>query len=1132
MEQTSLFNTSSSVSGFRFDYMEVFNWGTFDKEVYRVNPQGNNSLLTGANASGKSTLIDGLLTLLVPMKRKRFYNQSSGVEKKGNRTEESYFYGYYGNQQLEGASSSTTLKLRDKSSYSVLLANFKNIDGRVVTLFQIRYISGEEVKSLFGISKQALTITGDFGDFKNDGVWRKRMEKRFNSVSTKKVIEFFDGPGNYQSKMLDLFGMRSEKALALFNQIVGVKVLDDLDSFIHNNMLEELPAEDKYRELKENFHFLMEAKISIEKVKEQIRQLEPINEYACQLKVIKSNIEELQADMDFGAYWFAKKIVTLCQYGISQCEDDISNLQENKKQLKLRHDELDEEKSNLVLSINTDEVGKRISEIEKEINSLEEKKNKRLYKAEEYKKTILRVGLDSELSIENFDYNKQKAKEERQRLQQMLDNEISEKKRSLQNENDEVEKGIKSRTSTVKYLQLHKNNISGRVAEIRDEILEYCSANEDEIPFVGELISIRDDQREWELAIERILHNFALRLIVPDKYYRKVNEYVNNHNLKGKIVYQHYTGFTSLKEMESRTVSDKLLLSKVVFKSNNRYVEWVEDVIYNRFNYTCVDTLDEFNHLSEMAVTKEGLLKSIKGKHEKDDREGSFNRANYVLGWNNKEKISLLLNEVRELHNRQKGILVRLREIESEKKRTEEQKECFNNIISLFTKFDDINWQPYAIQIQEKNTEKEKLESENDRVKILKEQLENVKSELKKNETNNEALVGLITRKTTEKEQLVSKLDVNTDAMNRFEDVDTSTFECRHPEFSNLNLEIIDSVRDRFQRGNQTAIEKEKEEKNKIINSVSSLINRFKNPPVEITDKYRDWRSDVSSLPEAEHIDLIGEYQNYYRKLEEDNLPSFEEKFNKYLQDAVTTHIQSFRQFFENWSDKITKTVKMLNSSLMDINFNNYPPTYIQLAATRKFDVDINDFNNMLNKAIPNLREISATIDGRKNHFINYIIPFIQRLENEDWRSKVMDVRSWFSYKAEEYYKEDNQRKKIYESMGQLSGGEKAQLTYTILGSAIAYQFGLTKSGLDSSFRFIAIDEAFKAQDEDRARYLIELCKQLNLQLLVVTPSDNIHIVENDISYVHYVERKDNRSILYNMPITEFKERREKSLMV
>ena len=113
--------------------------------------------------------------------------------------------------------------------------------------------------------------------------------------------------------------------------------------------------------------------------------------------------------------------------------------------------------------------------------------------------------------------------------------------------------------------------------------------------------------------------------------------------------------------------------------------------------------------------------------------------------------------------------------------------------------------------------------------------------------------------------------------------------------------------------------------------------------------------------------------------------------------------------------------------------------------------------------------------------------------------------------------------------MGQLSGGEKAQLTYTILGSAIAYQFGLTKDGLQSnSFRFIAIDEAFKAQDEDKARYLISLCEQLHLQLLVVTPSDNIHIVENNISFVHFVQRNGNESQLINMPIMQFKKEREK----
>jgi uncharacterized protein YPO0396 len=235
--------------------------------------------------------------------------------------------------------------------------------------------------------------------------------------------------------------------------------------------------------------------------------------------------------------------------------------------------------------------------------------------------------------------------------------------------------------------------------------------------------------------------------------------------------------------------------------------------------------------------------------------------------------------------------------------------------------------------------------------------------------------------------------------------------------------------------------------------------------------------------------------------------------------------------FFENWSDSIKENIRILNDSLRGIDFrSNDVKTYIQIVAPIKISDEVKDFRLLLNNAIPNIREIDSIVDGRKMHFINNIEPLIAKLDKEEWRKRVMDVRSWYSYKAEEFYKETNSKYKTYENMGQLSGGEKAQLTYTILGSAIAYQFGLTKEGLQSdSFRFIAIDEAFKAQDEDKARYLITLCKQLHLQLLVVTPSDNIHIVENDISFVHFVERKEEKhSWLYDMPIEQFKE--EKAL--
>ena len=548
MQQMSLFNTSPEVAGFKLDYLEVWNWGTFDKKVYHMNLHGNNSLLTGANASGKSTLIDALLTLMVPLKRQRFYNQSSGVEKKGNRTEESYFFGNYGNQQQEGAASTTTLRLRDKGARSVLLASFCNVDKRVVTLFQVRYYTGEELKVLFGVARESLTIERDFSEFDLHGDWRKRLTKKYNTNETKRTIEFFDGPVAYGEKMITLFGMRSDKALTLFNQIVGVKVLDDLDSFIRTNMLEELPAEEKYQELKDNFQNLMEAKTNIDKVKEQIAQLEPINALTEELKEIDIRIVEMEQEKSVAAYWFAARTVDLCDKELVCCKSDLRKLEDRLKELKVQKGELEQEQMRLTVAIEKDEVGQQIHEIEKEINQRVRIRDNRKAKAEEYDKLAKLVKMEQSPDVEVFEINRATAKREKDALQVTIDRQLMEEKRQAQNRQDEISSNIEERMATIRYLQQHKNNISGRVAEIRDEILEAVGATTEEIPFIGELICVKDDERDWEYSIERILHNFALRLVVPEKYYKQVNEYVNGHNLRGRIVYQRYQGAETIRE--------------------------------------------------------------------------------------------------------------------------------------------------------------------------------------------------------------------------------------------------------------------------------------------------------------------------------------------------------------------------------------------------------------------------------------------------------------------------------------------------------------------------------------------------------------------------------------------------------
>ena len=1128
-EQYDLFTTNAETAGYRLNYMEVYNWGTFNKRIYRIAPEGNNSLLTGANASGKSTLIDALLTLLVPAKKDRFYNQSSGNERKGDRTEETYVLGNYGNIQAEGESATKTQQLRDKRTYSVILASFANNYEQVVTLFQVRWFVNGELKCSYGVSSKPLTIKDDFSEFNGSkGDWKKLLEKRYNTNVPKKQIEFYDTIKDYKDRIISSFGLRSDKALTLFNQIVGVKVLNDLDEFIRNNMLEQRDAESEYIRLSESFATLMEAKTTIEKVKEQIAQLEPIDKKAKKLEEIGKALEDLKKTQELAVYWFAKKNVELANAKIAELSEKLEVLRGELEQLNGQKEELTNKVIELGSAIENDDVGRQIKDLENEIRRLNSTKQTRQTKLSSYNQKVVEVGLSADPTADTFVENREKAKIDRDNCQGELGKKNEESRIAL-NEKERIEHEIEENTEIIKTLLKNKNNISGREAEIRDEILAAIGATANEIPFVGELIRVKDEEKDWENSIEKILHNFGLRLIVPEKYYKAVSEYVNTHDLRGRIVYHRYEGASSLRSFQAPPVN--CLLNKLEFNKKSPYSSWVEDTIFDHYNYACVEDLQEFYRYKEKAVTKEGLIKSVHSKHEKDDRPHTNNRENYVLGWDNKEKIAAIRALVTDLQEKQKKNKEDIRRINSDIEALNKRRECFDDIFKLFTKFEEINWEETARAIQEKEEKQKKLEAANDKVKELQQQLEEVKKSL--NKLEKETIVsknGEIFQ--IEKVELVDatkRLNSNKPIVDNPAEIDVNGFEERNKNWLDVNYITIEPKRDVF----QAMINKQKENKNSektlLEREVASLIMKFKNPSEDITSRFKDWRSDVHALPEASSINLIGEYQKLYERLVNEDLVRHEKKFDEYLHETLINKVSDFKRFFGNWEKSIKDTIQMLNQSLGEIDFSTAPVTYIQLVNSKRFNSDVADFRQMLENATPNFHEMNATIDGKRTHFEKKIQPLMEQLMNEQWRRKVMDVRSWYSYRAEEFYKETGQKFKTYESMGQLSGGEKAQLTYTILGSAIAYQFGLTKDGLQSkSLRFIAIDEAFKAQDEDKARYLISLCKQLNLQLLVVTPSDNIHIVENDISFVHYVERNGNESRLYDMPIEIFRQEREK----
>ncbi|MDZ7939082.1 MAG: hypothetical protein U5M53_12710 [Rhodoferax sp.] len=76
-------------------------------------------------------------------------------------------------------------------------------------------------------------------------------------------------------------------------------------------------------------------------------------------------------------------------------------------------------------------------------------------------------------------------------------------------------------------LRGRRSNIDARQIGIRMALCQALGVPEDRMPFAGELIEVRDSERDWEGAIERLMHNFGLSLLVPEALYARVAERVD-----------------------------------------------------------------------------------------------------------------------------------------------------------------------------------------------------------------------------------------------------------------------------------------------------------------------------------------------------------------------------------------------------------------------------------------------------------------------------------------------------------------------------------------------------------------------------------------------------------------------------
>lgn len=1100
------------LTGFRLERLEVFNWGTFDQRIWRYDLDGRNSLLTGNIGSGKSTLVDAITTLLVPAHRVS-YNRAAGAEKK-ERSLRSYVLGYYKNERGEAGGPARPVALRGINNYSVILAVFGNRGyEEKVTLAQVFWSkdpTGQPAR-LHAVAREALSIEGDFSNF---GSSIPELRRKLKGQG----VELFESFPPYGATFRRYLGIPSEQALELFHQTISLKAVGDFTDFIREFMLEEFEVDSRIENLIAHYENLDRAHKAVLKAKSQVEELRPLVDDCNLLGEVLQETAGARHKRDALTAFFLNLKGTLIEDELTKLELRLTKVEKQLQQLARQRSALEAERGELQQARSRN-GGDRLERLASEIATLSEERHRRKTRAERYRELCQKADLEVATSPERF-------LEQREALGPLKDSLAA---RQAESDNRRVELMVKRNSLTSEHgviddelqgLKKRRSNISQRQIFLREEICSALNLSPERLPFVGELLKVKESELDWEGAIERLLHNFALSLLVPEELYAKVSEWVDRTHLRGKLVYYR----VGTKDTASRVVlPENALPDKLEIRSDTAFYGWLQRELRQRFDYVCCRHLEQFRR-EKKAVTLLGQTKSSGGRHEKDDRHNISDRARYVLGWSNQQKIAVLQSRLGQIEATIFEVITELHEIVIG---AEQFKDRLSAVSTLegFEEFRDIDWKELLTRLNDLEEERRLLEATSDILTQLGAQIEKVSQNLV-------AVQGEIDAANGNRGALRSETD-------------TLEIELREIEGKPATreqkdcFEALEALRETVLEDKRATIRNCPQQERALrehltaeIDGLDKRVTRLREKIVKSMGEFRH-RYPLETQEMDNDVASAGEYREFLDRLERDDLPRFEERFKELLNENTVREIAGFQSMLYRERETIKDRIEMINDSLHGIDYN--PGRYIFLELERSVDTEVRDFQRDLRACTEGALTGSDDTHYSEQKFLQ-VQAIVERLRGREgyteidrrWRKKVSDVRQWFYFSASERRRCDDTEFEHYTDSGGKSGGQKEKLAYTILAASLSYQYGLEKGASRSrKFHFVVIDEAFGRSSDDSARFGLELFRTLDLQLLIVTPLQKIHIIEPYVSSLGFVANPENReSFLRTLTIEEYQQQK------
>jgi len=718
-----------------------------------------------------------------------------------------------------------------------------------------------------------------------------------------------------------------------------------------------------------------------------------------------------------------------------------------------------------------------------------------------------------------------------------LDEKIPEISYLLKKANEKVQ----SLEDERRYLLEANSNIPSEIARLRTGLATALDRDAKELPFVGELIQVVPDEVKWTGPIERLLRDFSLTVVVPQKLAEDAEAFLEVNHLGEKLSFICPQSDRKNPKLHDDSVVAKLSLRPELEKIRQT---WLRSELAERFPHICREGRDQEFLKNPFALTVEGLIKSDGVFREKDDSRLLDDATSWVMGWDVNPKQRTLDDSLikwrEELDNSGRA----MREAEAERLTLRIKLRSGAQLQACANEFSDIDQIGLATRIADLEEEERVIVGGSDVLKKLKDDRDTASVQLEDSQNIRDEVLqrigGVEARAERNESRMISLRSLLVKSMDEFieetigdKDANEEDREAAEIRRDNLFKEIAKEFGEPSEKPDDIE-EASRSATHKLdakIHKLESGLDKFRDKNVAAMQRFiadaknQAFRDELNlDLEDGYNDATYASFEEIRRQIEEEDLAKNRLRFEELLRVQVPEEVSGFSEALESHRDRIRKRINELNEHLSRVTFDRKEETYIQLKFEDAGDDGVRKFKKLRRHALEGDLEADDEDERRRERY-HRVEHFLAELEQDiNWTQRVIDVRNWFKFRADEFYKDEDTLRQSYSGAAGKSGGEKNRLASTILATAIAYQYGIDVGGKQTeTFRLVAVDEMFSKTDDEFSQYLLDLFKEFHLQLLIVQPLDaKIHVVQKYVERYHVVERRDGLSFVGDLSVREY----------